>query len=332
MAQIGGRSSSRKWSRRILAAAMLVVIAAAASAGAAPGAQPHHRKRLKPIRAAFYYPWYPGTWHKDGALFTKYTPSLGFYSSWRRSLIRHHIRAMEYAGLGAAISSWWGPRTPTDEVFKRILKVSASTSETFRWSVYYEAEGQGDPSVEQIRSDLHYLRSRYWSRPNYLRVRNRPVVFVYGDPGDDCGMVSRWRAANDVGAYVVLKIFPGYEHCGAQPPGWHQYAPIMPAQRAHRFSYSISPGFWRADEATPRLVRDLVRWRQDVRAMRASRARFQLVTTFNEWGEGTAVESAWQWRSPSHFGLYLDVMHQVLNRAHAHRHRERRCRPRLARC
>jgi hypothetical protein len=44
--------------------------------------------------------------------------------------------------------------------------------------------------------------------------------------------------------------------------------------------------------------------------MLTSNARFQLVTTFNEWGEGTAVESALEWASPSGFGAYLDVLHE----------------------
>jgi hypothetical protein len=59
--------------------------------------------------------------------------------------------------------------------------------------------------------------------------------------------------------------------------------------------YSISPGFWRADEASPRLVRDLVAFKTAIRHMVASNAPWQLVTTFNEWGEGTAVESASEW-------------------------------------
>jgi hypothetical protein len=46
--------------------------------------------------------------------------------------------------------------------------------------------------------------------------------------------------------------------------------------------------------------------------MVASRAEWQLVETFNEWPEGTAVESAREWASPSGFGTYLDAMHDVL--------------------
>jgi hypothetical protein len=44
--------------------------------------------------------------------------------------------------------------------------------------------------------------------------------------------------------------------------------------------------------------------------MVASGAPWQLVTTFNEWGEGTAVESAEEWASSSGYGDYLDALHR----------------------
>lgn len=43
--------------------------------------------------------------------------------------------------------------------------------------------------------------------------------------------------------------------------------------------------------------------------MVASGAPFQLITTFNEWGEGTSIESASEWASASGFGTYLDILH-----------------------
>jgi Calcineurin-like phosphoesterase len=58
-----------------------------------------------------------------------------------------------------------------------------------------------------------------------------------------------------------------------------------------------------------RLARDVTRWNQNVRDMIASGAQWQLVTTFNEWGEGTSVESATEWQSASGHGAYLDALH-----------------------
>jgi hypothetical protein len=40
----------------------------------------------------------------------------------------------------------------------------------------------------------------------------------------------------------------------------------------------------------------------------ASAEPWQLVISFNEWGENTATESAEEWASPSGHGQYLDVL------------------------
>jgi hypothetical protein len=264
-----------------------------------------------PLRAAFYYPWFPETWTKGSSPFTRYDPTLGLYDSESPAVIRSHIAALRYGRMGAAISSWWGPGHRTDRRFGTILSVTDADSSPFRWSLYYENESLGDPDPATLRSDLAYIRDRYGGDPAFLRVHGRFVVFVYADGGDACGMAQRWRQANaGIGAYVVLKVFSGYRSCPDQPDGWHQYSPAKAADNQSGHSYSISPGFFKADEAAPRLERDPVRWDANVRDMVASNAPFQLVVSFNEWGEGTAVEGAAQWASASGFGAYLDALHR----------------------
>lgn len=184
-----------------------------------------------------------------------------------------------------------------------------SRGSNLRWAIYYEPEGQGNPTVSQITDDLTYIRDRYASDPAYLRINGRFVVFVYADPLDDCTMADRWHQANTVDAYVVLKVFPGYHSCSNQPDGWHQYGPAVAESSQPGYSFSISPGFWKANEADPRLARDLPTWNQDIQDMIASGAPFQLITTFNEWGESTAVESAEEWATSSGYGAYLDALH-----------------------
>lgn len=263
-----------------------------------------------PIRGAFYYGWYPEAWRQQGKYpFTVYAPTLGYYSSASQAVIRRHLAELRWAHVQLGISSWWGRGNKTDVRLGEILAVTAAARVPVWWSVYYEPEGQGDPSVEQIRSDLAYIKQRYGRRQSYLRVGGRFVVFVYADARDGCAMAQRWHAANTVGAYVVLKVFPGYRSCPDQPEGWHQYGPAGAASDQRPYSYSISPGFAKATEPSPRLVRDPARWQAEVRDMIASRARFQLITTFNEWGEGTAVEPAREWASPSGYGTYLDALH-----------------------
>lgn len=262
-----------------------------------------------PILGAFYYPWYPEGWGSgDTNPNTNYHPSLGFYDSADRPVIRHHLAAMQYGRIEAGISSWWGRGHRTDERVRAILR--ATTDTTFRWTLYYELEGYGDPAVHKIRDDLRYIRSRYARDQSFLRVDGRFVIFVFSADDTGCRVARRWTRANTVGAYVVLEAFPGYLDCAAQPDGWHLYGGGLATADLPPFSATISPGFWKAGEA-PLFDRDLVRWAADAADMLGSGADWQLITTFNEWIEGTSVEPADEWASGSGFGSYLDALHEA---------------------
>lgn len=264
-----------------------------------------------PIRAAFYYPWFPEGWSQSGlSPFTHYTPTGGRYDTGDAKTIQQHIAAMQYGHIQAGIASWWGPGHHTDDDLGQILKASDGTG--FKWAIYHEQEGQKDLTTTEIRSDLTYIRDKRANNPNYLRIDGRFVVFVYNANDNDCKVVDRWApVAREMGAFLVLKVFSGYRNCAAQPDSWHQYGPAKAASQQAGYSYTISPGFWHAQQSQPVLARDLSRWRQNVRDMVASGEPWQLVTTFNEWGEGTAVESADEWKSSSGYGSYLDALNAV---------------------
>jgi hypothetical protein len=254
-----------------------------------------------PIRAVFYYGWFPEAWNQQGFNpFTRYTPTLGFYDGSSPAVLAQHVSWMQYAQMEVGIASWWGQDSQTNARMPALL--DAAGSGTFRWTLYYEPEGSGNPSSAQIQADLSYIKGNYGMQPAYLRVGGRPVIFVYDNAGD-CATVDRWLAGNTENFYLVLKVFVGYRSCANQPDSWHQYAPAVARDRQVGYSYSISPGFWRPDEAAPRLARDLTRWASDVAAMSASGEPWQLVTTFNEWGEGTSIEPALEWGTS-----YLDVL------------------------
>ncbi len=262
-----------------------------------------------PIRAAFYYPWFPQSWEQAGYRhFSHYTPSLGYYSQDDEKIIEKHIAAMQYAKIRVGIASWWGQHHYTNDRLPLLLKVGTRTG--FLWSVYIENEGYSNPSIESIQSDLKYIQQNYGSSDAYLKINGRIVVFVYGDPSETCSMVDRWTKANSANAYLVLKVFPGYRDCKNQPDAWHQYAPDLTVKQVDSDSFTISPGFSMIGKPTPFLQRDLNRWSSAIQEMNASSTKFHLITTFNEWGEGTAVESANEWASNSGYGLYLDALHK----------------------
>jgi hypothetical protein len=267
-----------------------------------------------PIRAAFYYPWYPETWTVNGK-HPHASPSLGYYKTVDSAVQQAHIRALEHARMDAAISSWWGRTTYHDARLKALMQQTLAVGSPLKWAIYYELEGGGNPSAQQLAADLAYVRDTLAASPAYLRVGGKPVVFVWNENDTSCPVASRWKEANALvgnAIYFDLKVFPGFRNCAAQPSSWHQYAPVTAASSHAGYSYTVSPGFWRADEGSARLGRDPARWRQNVRDMVASKAPWQLVTTFNEWGEGTAVESAKGWSTASGQGSYLDALRDAI--------------------
>jgi hypothetical protein len=276
-----------------------------------------------PIRANFYYQWFPAAWTQSSIFpYTKYTPSLGFYDSGDAAVIQSHIRSMVYGKFQATIASWWGQSQKSEQTrVPALLTNAAAVDPHFRVTLYYEREGTANPNESEISSDLEYIKANYGASPSYLRINGRPVLFVYNANDTSCSVVDRWKAANNTtGFYLVLKVFVGWATCPSQPDGWHQYGPStayhrhIPTNPAVSGSVNISPGFWHVQDADPPggdrpyLARDLTRWKQNIRDMVVSGAHWHLVTSFNEWGEGTSIESATQWSSESGHGIYLDAL------------------------
>ena len=259
-----------------------------------------------PIRAAFYYPWYPENW-TQGSVYpaTRYNPWLGFYSldSADSAVIRSQIASMQYGQIQAGIASWWGQGSLTDGRISELLNAAHGT--TFCWTLYYE------PATNQslIASDLAYIAANYANDPNYLHVNGKPVVFVYSRAIASCTDAATWVNANGGQFYLNLQVFGGYTGCPVQPDSWHQYGPAVAEDHQAGYSFTISPGFNKYNEASARLARDPARWQQNVADMVASKEPWQLITTFNEWMEGTSVENAMEWTSASGQGVYLDILH-----------------------
>lgn len=278
------------------------------------------------IRAAFYYPWYPEAWNQQGQNpFTNYLPARGFYTS-NVPTVTAQIADMQYGGITVGIASWFGQGTITDRHWPALMQAARGTG--FTWAPYYEPGLNDDLAPQQIANDLHYIESTYGGPDSALASlpgQGMPV-FVYNaddaTTADGCLSVTRWNQVQQImqqqfgeQIYVDLKVFPGFTTCpGASGiEGWHQYGPDTPdhdfAQTPTDGAYSISPGFWLSGVAYGTgtfLARDLSRWQASIAAMNASGAKWQLITTYNEWGEGTAIESSSGCRRPAPAGTLCD--------------------------
>ena len=127
---------SLRWMRRIMTIVLIISnFATVIWADAAPAQQ--DPQPSFPIRAAFYYPWFPEAWNQQGFNpFTNYTPSLGFYDA-SQAVTKKHIAAMQYGGIQAGIASWWGQAQERMDASQDCLKqplepISAGQSITRR--------------------------------------------------------------------------------------------------------------------------------------------------------------------------------------------------------
>lgn len=260
-----------------------------------------------PYHATFFYPWYP-QWTDRGHQppdnwFSNYLPDPNpcvfnpaeeLYSSTDGRILYWQLSKMAEARIEVAIASWWGRTHKTDAALRYILRDAMNRPDNpypnLRWAIYYEKESIGDPSPDEIASDLDYIRETFASQPAYLKIGGKPVVFVYAAGNDQAGMAARWaEARRRTGFYVVLKVYSGYRNDPNQPDSWHQYAPANRSDRQTPYSWMVSPGFWLDGEAV-RLPRDLEAFRRAVAEMVAASVEWKLIQTWNEWGEGTSVE------------------------------------------
>jgi len=279
-----------------------------------------------PLRGIFYYAWYPNNWAPNGYHVT-YQPTYGYYDNNDRTLINNHINELEYGNVDVVIASWWGldndNRRPRDWAIKKCMEETDQRAESgeidLKWAIYYELEASYNEPMDTIRADLNYLMDRYVNAHEcYAHIDGKPVVFVYTKGSEDNTeeFMKKWADAVDGKWYYVLKVFGGYKDMKYQPSSWHQYGP---STRIHKHedsarqlvSINISPGFKHADPNKTtfleRASEDL--WTDLVKEMVGSGVNWQLITSYNEWGEGTSVESALEWQTESGYGMYLDVLH-----------------------
>ena len=142
---------------------------------------------------AHYYVWYnsdPGweNWLER----VPGTPLLGEYSSSDQEVANQHVKwALEH-GINWFNISWWGPESDENRILKEKF-LTADLAEQIQFSILYESAGRfrssredmnffefsGGDNDNQLVADFEYLENTYFSKENYLKIDDRPVVFIY---------------------------------------------------------------------------------------------------------------------------------------------------------
>jgi hypothetical protein len=156
---------------------------------------------------AYYYPWYgPDRNHwQDG--YAEH-PTLGEYNSADNAVINQHIDWASAHGIDFFAVSWWGIGSREDQVFKDEL-LNSTMGDEIQFAVMYESAGllpvfdetidlDSPDTLQKLLDDFKYLQDTFFNDPHYLKIDDRPVVFIYLTrifTGDVGGAFSALRGA-----------------------------------------------------------------------------------------------------------------------------------------
>lgn len=262
---------------------------------------PQNPSLVPPIRGAFFFPWYPENWDQLGYTpFTRYTPTLGaYYDQDDPTVMQQQVAWAKYANIDVLIPTWRGEpggsgisNTTFGSGHEHMdTKIGHLLDQCLQWgikvAVYYEVEGYANPTQAQIEAEFAYLATRYFDHPAYCYVGGLPVIFVYS-PGEGSTMLARYSGATS--GYTTAYINAIYNNGSTPTPQGRHTFTANATDSPTGNGYMICPGFWRIDEANPRLARNLSTWQSNIASMVASGKDWQLIISWNEWGEGSQVE------------------------------------------
>lgn len=287
-----------------------------------PGARTTHFPRLA---LAFYYGWYgtpdgpTGAWrhwnplhaHRDSLN----VPTGGWYDSLDPAVVDRHCRQARAAGLDGLILSWWNDEARNAQLLALLLP--AARKHGLFVSIYIESAA--DPKA--LRERLTLLLGGAAKDPAWLQADAKPVFFLYRRVLDKLSRNQLLSATTGLAAFFVgdslrpahLGDF-GALHTYYMARKTERYRMELRAvQRAARLADkrvigTVMPGYDDTRVRRPGFVRPR---RQDAfyRACfaAAAGADWLVLTSFNEWHEGSEIEP-----SVEHGRRFIDLTAELV--------------------
>jgi hypothetical protein len=282
---------------------------------------------------AFYYAWYAtpehsGRWQhweqvdaeRQRIGSSTHFPLGGVYDSADPALVERHFTQMAEAGIDGVILSWWGPGTRDgDHALALILDTAARHRLTV--TIYLETAPGRDP-VASATDALTHVLTKHGAHPAWLKVQDRPVVFMYIRAMEEVGPIERWDQVRrgverEIGVAPFLIGDGVILEAGRVLDGLHRYNPVdllaglpleslarralardrldvMTARQAGKLAcVTVIPGYDDTKIRRPGLSCE----RHDGQTYDASwiaaiqsQPDWILLTSWNEWHEGSEIE------------------------------------------
>ncbi|MBI5779680.1 MAG: glycoside hydrolase family 99-like domain-containing protein [Planctomycetes bacterium] len=180
-----------------LVAAIAFVVILSVSKGKPGQAVPAQAAPItKTISVGAYYHTYDA---KDSPFWQRYLreklniqqqPQLGEYTCRDEAVIKQHLDWARGAGIDFFAMNWFGPGSASDVTIKNYFSAYLKRAKSdFKFCLVYQTPyiltfEKGvviidHDSLRLLQNHLLYAADEYFKEPNYLKINNRPVVFIY---------------------------------------------------------------------------------------------------------------------------------------------------------
>ncbi len=289
----------------------------------------------KPLVLAFYYNWFDeNTWTADKASDFPVT----LYNSRDQETIVRHIAQAQEAGIDAFVVGWYGPQVENNQTETNLaLMLEVADGNAFQVSVEFGPDSPFIHSQQDVVDALRHVLQVHTQHPSFLRVEGKPVIFFWRLDGIPLAPgqtpLEAWQAVRDQvdPDHASIWIAEGVEVDYQQVFDGHHLYSIAWSQdvyqtlsdwgyRIRRYNAqhgtdrlwvaTVMPGYddlkTGRDDAFLREREDGQFYRDTWQAAMDSGADWVVITSWNEWVEGSQIEP-----SVSDGNLYLDLTREL---------------------